>query len=127
MSRCLRWLLLPWALAAVLGPPPGPAAGQPTLKRAPPELTEKESFMLMFGKGNGAMRVLCAMERDGVISPGGRRRYAERLEELLMETADSARDRRNARIGMAFADGRPSLCATRILSKPKAKGASTHP
>jgi|688.fasta_scaffold501388_2 hypothetical protein len=72
--------------------------------------TEKESFMLMFGKGNGAMRLLCALERDGRISPATRRLYSERLEQLVSEPADSDADRRNVRVGMAFAVGRRSLC-----------------
>ncbi|MEB3320416.1 MAG: hypothetical protein VKI63_05710 [Cyanobium sp.] len=73
-------------------------------------LAEKEAFMLMFGKGNGAMRVLCALERDGVISAASRRLYGERLEQLVGEPADSAADRRHVRVGMAFATGRSSLC-----------------
>ena len=72
--------------------------------------TEKESFMLMFGKGNGAMRLLCALERDGVISADTRQRYSERLEQLVGEPADSEVNRRNVRVGMAFAAGRRSLC-----------------
>ncbi|MEB3354863.1 MAG: hypothetical protein VKM34_11640 [Cyanobacteriota bacterium] len=72
--------------------------------------SEKEAFMLMFGKGNGAMRLLCALERDGVISPATRRRYAERLEEWVSEPGDSATDRRHVRVGKAFAEGRRSLC-----------------
>lgn len=72
--------------------------------------TEKEAFMLMFGKGNGAMRLLCALERDGVISPATRRRYAEQLEESVSEPGDSASDRRHVRVGKAFAEGRRSLC-----------------
>jgi hypothetical protein len=72
--------------------------------------TEKESFMLMFGKGNGAMRLLCALERDGVISAATRRLYSERLEQLVGEPADSEANRRNLRVGVAFAAGRRSLC-----------------
>jgi hypothetical protein len=72
--------------------------------------SEKESFMLMFGKGNGAMRLLCALERDGVISAATRQRYSERLEQLVGEPADSEANRRNVRVGMAFAAGRRSLC-----------------
>jgi hypothetical protein len=72
--------------------------------------TEKESFMLMFGKGNGAMRLLCALERDGLISPATRRLYSEKLEQLVGEAADSDEDRRHVRVGMAFAAGRRSLC-----------------
>jgi hypothetical protein len=72
--------------------------------------TEKESFMLMFGKGNGAMRLLCALERDGLISAATRQRYSERLEELVGEPADSEPNRRNLRVGVAFAAGRRSLC-----------------
>ncbi len=78
-------------------------------------LSEKESFMLMFGKGNGAMRVLCALERDGLITRAIRKRYLERLEQLLSEPGDSAIARRNARIGMAFADRRPGLCPERLI------------
>ena len=66
--------------------------------------------MLMFGKGNGAVRLLCALERDGLISATTRQRYSERLEQLLSEPADSAVDRRNLRVGMAFAAGRRKLC-----------------
>jgi hypothetical protein len=72
--------------------------------------SEKESFMLMFGKGNGAMRLLCALERDGVISAATRQRYSARLEQLVSEPADSDADRRNVRVGVAFAAGRRSLC-----------------
>jgi hypothetical protein len=72
--------------------------------------SEKESFMLMFGKGNGAMRLLCALERDGVISAATRQRYSERLEQLVGEPADSEANRRNVRVGVAFATGRRSLC-----------------
>ena len=86
---------------ALLASPAGAAWGAPT---------EKESFMLMFGKGNGAMRLLCALERDGLISAATRRRYSERLEQLVGEPADSAVDRRNVRVGMAFAAGRRRLC-----------------
>ena len=42
---------------ALLASPAGAAWGAPT---------EKEAFLLMFGKGNGAMRLLCALERDGL-------------------------------------------------------------
>ncbi|MBM5824292.1 MAG: hypothetical protein FJ054_02805 [Cyanobacteria bacterium M_surface_10_m2_119] len=86
---------------ALLASPAGAAWGAPT---------EKEAFLLMFGKGNGAMRLLCALERDGLISATTRRRYSERLEQLVGEPADSDIDRRNVRVGMAFAAGRPSLC-----------------
>lgn len=114
LSRLVRvalalTLLTPFpALAA----PSAPAGGPPQ-----PELTEKESFMLLFGKGNGAMRVLCLLQRDGVITAATRRRYAERLEQFLTESGDSDTDRRNARIGMAFADGRASLCPERVLEQ----------
>ncbi|MFM7549214.1 MAG: hypothetical protein ACKO7Z_01375 [Cyanobacteriota bacterium] len=107
-SLVLVLLLAPPALAAGSQP-----EGAPGLK--PAALSDKEAFMLMFGKGNGAMRILCALQRDGLISAATRRRYAERLEQLLSESGDSATDRRNARIGMAFADGRPSLCPERLL------------
>jgi hypothetical protein len=72
--------------------------------------SEKESFMLMFGKGNGAKRLLCALERDGVISAATRQRYSERLEQLVGEPADNEANRRNVRVGVAFAAGRRSLC-----------------
>ncbi len=101
------------------------AAGQVTGR--PAELSEKEAFMLMFGKGNGAMRTLCRLERDGVITQAQRRRYAEQLERWLLESGDSAVDRRNTRIGMAFADGRPSLCPSRVLTNPKADAAVNPP
>ena len=112
-----------WSLALVLLlAPPSLAAGEtpgtsPGLK--PAALTEKEAFMLMFGKGNGAMRVLCLLQRDGLITAATRRRYSERLEQLLGESADSDSDRRNARIGMAFADGRASLCPERVMQNPQ--------
>lgn len=80
-------------------------------------LSRKESFMLMFGKGNGAMRVLCALERDGVISPEQRRRYADALLEAIVQAGDSEEDRRNARIGMAFADGRSGVCPKPVLPR----------
>ena len=111
-SLALSLMFAPAALAAGAQP-----SGAPGLK--PSELTEKEAFMLLFGKGNGAMRVLCALERDGLISAATRRRYSERLEDLLTEPGDRATDRRNARIGMAFADGRTSLCPARVLENPK--------
>ena len=90
-------------------------------------LSEKESFMLMFGKGNGAMRVLCALERDGLISRAIRQRYLERLEPLLSEPGDSANDRRHARIGMAFADRRPGLCPERLIQPSATEGPKAHP
>jgi len=96
MRGCWRWGL---ALGLILGGA-GLAEG----------LTEKEAFMLMFGKGNGAMRLLCALERDGVISAATRRHYAERLEHTVGEPGDSATDRRHLRTGRAFAEGRRSLC-----------------
>lgn len=88
----------------------------------PSGLSEKESFMLLFGKGNGAMRVLCALQRDGLIDAATRRRYADRLEQLLVEAGDKAIDRRHLRIGMAFADARPSLCPERLLQAPGRDG-----
>jgi hypothetical protein len=101
-ARPLQRLALGLALGLVpLANPAGAAWGAPT---------EKEAFMLMFGKGNGAMRLLCALERDGLISAATRRRYSERLEQLVGEPADSAVDRRNVRVGMAFAAGRRNLC-----------------
>jgi hypothetical protein len=81
------------------------------------QLSRKESFMLMFGKGNGAMRVLCALERDRVITPEQRRRYADELLEAIVQAGDSEEDRRNARIGMAFADGRSGVCAKPVLPR----------
>ena len=96
MSRPAQALAL-----ALLAIPAAAARGAPT---------EKESFMLMYGKGNGAMRLLCALERDGVINAATRQRYSERLEQLVGEPADSETHRRNLRVGMAFAAGRPSLC-----------------
>jgi hypothetical protein len=72
--------------------------------------------MLMFGKGNGAMRTLCALERDGVISVAQRRHYSDALLPVLTEAADGAAARRDVRIGMAFADGRASLCPEGIFS-----------
>jgi hypothetical protein len=80
-------------------------------------LSDKEAFMLMFGKGNGAMRVLCALQRDGVIDQETRLRWLSRLETLLHETGDSATDRRNTRIGMAFADRRSTLCPQRLMGQ----------
>lgn len=72
--------------------------------------------MLMFGKGNGAMRTLCALERDGLISPAQRRRYSQQLMGVLTEPSDDASAHRNVRIGMAFADGRNSLCPSAVFS-----------
>jgi hypothetical protein len=72
--------------------------------------------MLLFGKGNGAMRTLCVLERDGLISAEQRRRYSETLTPLLLERADDAVARRNLRVGMAFADGRTSLCPSSVFS-----------
>ncbi len=118
MSRPYRpvWIALALTLLtpfpALAETVPRPAGGPPQ-----PELTEKESFMLLFGKGNGAMRLLCLLQRDGVITAASRRRYAERLERFLTESGDSDTDRRNARIGMAFADGRASLCPERVLEQ----------
>jgi hypothetical protein len=81
------------------------------------DLSDKEAFMLMFGKGNGAMRVLCALQRDGVIDQATRLRWLSRLGTLLHEAGDSATDRRNTRIGMAFADRRSSLCPQRLMGQ----------
>jgi hypothetical protein len=81
------------------------------------ELSEKEAFMLMFGKGNGAMRVLCALQRDGVIDQATRLRWLTRLETALHEPGDSPTDRRNTRIGMAFADRRSNLCPQRLMGQ----------
>ncbi len=72
--------------------------------------------MLMFGKGNGAMRTLCALERDGLITTPQRQRYSEALMAVLTEPSDNAMARRNVRIGMAFADGRSSLCPSAVFS-----------
>ncbi|MBM5802720.1 MAG: hypothetical protein FJ078_01155 [Cyanobacteria bacterium K_DeepCast_35m_m2_155] len=80
-------------------------------------LSQKESFMLMFGKGNGAMRVLCALQKEGVIDQATRQLWVNKLDLLLSESADSAVDRRNTRIGMAFADARRQLCPTRIMGR----------
>lgn len=111
------------SLCGLLGP--SQAAGRITGR--PAELSEKESFMLMFGKGNGAMRTLCRLEREGVISRAQRLRYAGQLEQWLLESGDDAIDRRNARIGMAFADGRLSLCPTRALTDPRPDAAVNSP
>jgi hypothetical protein len=73
--------------------------------------------MLMFGKGNGAMRVLCALQRDGVIDQATRLRWLTRLETALHEPGDSPTDRRNTRIGMAFADRRSNLCPQRLMGQ----------
>ena len=81
------------------------------------ELSDKEAFMLMFGKGNGAMRVLCALQRDGVIDQATRLRWLSRLDTLLHKAGDSATDRRNTRIGMAFADRSSSLCPQRLMGQ----------
>lgn len=81
------------------------------------QLSDKEAFMLMFGKGNGAMRVLCALQRDGVIDQATRLRWLGRLDTLLHEAGDSPTDRRNTRIGMAFADRRSSLCPQRLMGQ----------
>lgn len=81
------------------------------------QLIEKEAFMLMFGKGNGAMRVLCALQRNGVIDQATRLRWLTRLETVLHEPADSPTDRRNTRIGMAFADRRSNLCPQRLMGQ----------
>ncbi|MCS5705404.1 hypothetical protein NZK27_04290 [Synechococcus sp. FGCU-3] len=120
-----------WALSlAALLAPAALAAGTPSGRSPLPKpdaVSEKEAFMLMFGKGNGAMRVLCALERDGLISRATRQRYLDRLEQLLSEPGDTANDRRNARIGMAFADRRPGLCPERLI-QPSAPGApKAHP
>lgn len=105
-----RWPGLMAALGLVLlGPLPGWADGQ--------SLSQKEAFMLMFGKGNGAMRVLCALEHDGVINAEQRRRYADQLLEAIVLAGDSPEDRRNARVGMAFADGKSTLCSKPVLAR----------
>jgi hypothetical protein len=124
-TLALALLLAPAALAATRGPiiQPQPSSPQPK----PTGLSEKEAFMLMFGKGNGAMRVLCALERDGLISRATRQRYLERLEEMLSEPGDSANDRRNARIGMAFADRRPGLCPERLIQPSTTEAPKAHP
>jgi len=80
-------------------------------------LSQKESFMLMFGKGNGAMRVLCALQKEGVIDQATRQLWVNKLDLLLSESADSTVDRRNTRIGMAFADARGQLCPTRLMGR----------
>ena len=103
--------LSPSLQAALSVPRPPASQGKPS------GLSEKESFMLLFGKGNGAMRMLCVMQRDGLIDAATRRRYADRLEQLLTESGDKEADRRNLRIGMAFADARPSLCPERLLKR----------
>jgi len=41
--------------------------------------------------------------------------WADRLDAQLSERGDSETDRRNARLGMAFADARPSLCPGRVM------------
>lgn len=120
LALTLTVLLAPAALAAGSMP-----SIQPQPK--PNGLSEKEAFMLMFGKGNGAMRVLCALERDGLISRAIRQRYLERLDPLLSEPGDSASDRRNARIGMAFADRRPGLCPERLIQPSGMEGPKAHP
>jgi hypothetical protein len=79
------------------------------------ELSHKESFLLMFGKGNGAMRVLCALQRQGVIDQATRLRWIRDLDSLLAERGDSDTDRRNTRIGMAFADSRSTICPQRLI------------
>ena len=93
--------------AAWLAPAPNAAASE--------QLTAKESFMLMFGKGNGAMRLLCALQKDGLIDQATRIRWTRQLDVLLSERGDSEEDRRNTRIGMAFADSRPGLCPTKVM------------
>jgi len=90
--------------------------GQSPSSRAE-ELSDKEAFMLMFGKGNGAMRVLCALQRDGVIDQATRLRWLTRLETVLHESGDSPTDRRNTRIGMAFADRRSTICPQRLMGQ----------
>lgn len=79
--------------------------------------SEKESFMLMSDKGNGAMRMLCVMQRDGLIDAATRRPYAYQLEQLLTESGDKELERRNPSIGMAFADARLSFCPERLLKQ----------
>jgi len=79
------------------------------------ELSDKEAFLLMFGKGNGAMRVLCALQRQGLIDQATRLRWIRELDILLTERGDSETDRRNTRIGMAFADRRNTICPERLM------------
>ena len=105
--RALNTILMPLVALALL---------QPSALRSE-TLSDKESFMLMFGKGNGAMRVLCALQQDGLIDQATRKRWLSRLETLLMESGDTALDRRNTRIGMAFADRRNSLCPERVMGQ----------
>ena len=93
----------------------GATAAAPLPNREP--LTDKEGFMLMFGKGNGAMRVLCALQKHGVIDRATRQRWASELENLLNGPGDSESDRRHTRIGMAFADARASSCPERIMGR----------
>lgn len=106
LTTCLRWGV---SLAAVLVITPA------VLAKAP--LSDKESFMLMFGKGNGAMRVLCALQKHGVIDQATRERWVRELDTLLSEVGDSDTDRRNTRIGMAFADARVRLCPQRVMNR----------
>ena len=103
-------------VAAVSGPTPSPVHGDKTTPAAP-ELTPKESFMLMFGKGNGAMRLLCALQKEGLIDQATRIRWTRQLDALLSERGDNEEDRRNTRIGMAFADARPGLCPSRVMGR----------
>lgn len=113
MNRAIRCALLAsWAMA-VLACASAPVASMP--KGEP--LSDKESFMLMFGKGNGAMRVLCALQKQGVIDAATRRRWIEQLDTLLNGPGDSASDQRHTRIGMAFADARSSLCPERLMPR----------
>ncbi len=73
--------------------------------------------MVMFGKGNGAMRVLCLLERDGLIDRQTRLRYSRRLAEQISQPGDTEADRRHLRIGMAMADNRANICPTRVMGK----------
>ena len=82
-----------------------------------PALSDKEQFMLMFGKGNGAMRLLCLLERDGLIDRATRLRYSRSLDQQIPERGDSEADRRHLRIGMAMADNRPAVCPSRVMGR----------
>jgi hypothetical protein len=110
--RWLRWLVLCSATVGLVGV--CSAWAQPAVQN---DLSEREAFMLMFGKGNGAMRVLCALEKAGLLTHQTRTDWSRRLETLLSEPADTETDRRHARIGMAFADRRASLCPGRSMTR----------
>ena len=119
--RLLLALVLP--LGLIWGPPAakataaGPEPLRPALAMPLPALSDKESFMLMFGKGNGAMRLLCLLERDGLMDRATRRRYSRILDQLISERGDSEADRRHLRIGMAMADNRPAVCPSRVMGR----------